>query len=83
MSTFKFDLLFSGPGGETMVSILIEFHKFWAYENRETMVVDSNAEEQHQLPPPPVAGNGSSSSPTVVGQPAPPPLPSQQPSPVI
>lgn len=24
-----------------MVSILIEFHKFWAYENRETMVVES------------------------------------------
>lgn len=29
--------------GETVVSILIEFHKFWAYENREAMVA---AEEQ-------------------------------------
>lgn len=30
-----------------MVSILIEFHKFWAYENREAMVVDStNTEEE-------------------------------------
>lgn len=34
--------------GETVVSILIEFHKFWAYENRETMVADTTgaAEEQ-------------------------------------
>lgn len=31
-----------------MVSILIEFHKFWAYENREAMVVESNVEEQQQ-----------------------------------
>lgn len=38
------DLINSGQG-ETMVSILIEFHKFWAYENREAMVVDSNAED--------------------------------------
>ncbi|XP_037049897.1 serine/threonine-protein phosphatase 2A regulatory subunit B'' subunit gamma-like [Bradysia coprophila] len=34
------DLINSGQG-DTIVSILIEFHKFWAYENRETMVVES------------------------------------------
>lgn len=38
------DVIDSGQG-ETMVSILIEFHKFWAYENREAMIVDSNVEE--------------------------------------
>lgn len=27
--------------GDTVVSILIEFHKFWAYENRESMIVDT------------------------------------------
>lgn len=40
------DIIDSGQG-ETMTSILIEFHKFWAYENREAMVFDSNIEE-HQ-----------------------------------
>lgn len=40
------DLIDSGQG-DTMVSILIEFHKFWAYENREAMVVDTSNEE-HQ-----------------------------------
>lgn len=38
------DIIDSGQG-ETMVSILIEFHKFWAYENREAMVIDSNLED--------------------------------------
>lgn len=28
--------------GETVISILIEFHKFWAYENREVIVVDTS-----------------------------------------
>lgn len=45
------DLIASGHG-ETVVSILIEFHKFWAYENREVMVTDStasNGEETHNL----------------------------------
>ncbi|KAL1380604.1 hypothetical protein pipiens_014060 [Culex pipiens pipiens] len=45
------DLIVSGHG-ETVVSILIEFHKFWAYENREVMVTDStasNGEETHNL----------------------------------
>lgn len=44
------DLINSGQG-ETMVSILIEFHKFWAYENREAMVVDSNAEDAQATAP--------------------------------
>lgn len=35
-----------------MVSILIEFHKFWAYENREAMVVDSNVDESHVVASP-------------------------------
>lgn len=34
--------------GETVVSILIEFQKFWAYENREAMVVESTNEEPQQ-----------------------------------
>lgn len=42
------DIINSGQG-ETMVSILIEFHKFWAYENREAMVVDSNIEEHQSV----------------------------------
>lgn len=42
------DIIDSGQG-ETMVSILIEFHRFWTYENREAMVVDSNIEEQSTL----------------------------------
>lgn len=42
------DIIDSGQG-ETMVSILIEFHKFWAYENREAMVVDSNIEENQSI----------------------------------
>lgn len=42
------DIIDSGQG-ETMVSILIEFHKFWAYENREAMVVDSNIEEHQSI----------------------------------
>lgn len=29
-----------------MISILIEFHKFWAYENREVMIVDSTSTEE-------------------------------------
>lgn len=28
-----------------MVSILIEFHGFWAYENREAMSADSGTNE--------------------------------------
>lgn len=40
-------LLFCSGQGDTMASILIEFHKFWAYENREAMVVEANNEE-HQ-----------------------------------
>jgi serine/threonine-protein phosphatase 2A regulatory subunit B''/actin-binding protein anillin len=34
------DLVNSGHG-DTVVSILIEFHKFWTYENREVMISDS------------------------------------------
>lgn len=34
--------------GETVVSILIEFQKFWAYENREAMVLESANEEPQQ-----------------------------------
>ncbi|KAF7998211.1 hypothetical protein HCN44_009609 [Aphidius gifuensis] len=37
------DLLTCGQG-ETMISILIEFHGFWAYENREAMSADSGDE---------------------------------------
>jgi len=36
--------------GDTMVSILIEFHGFWAYENREAMAAsdpDSGDESSH------------------------------------
>lgn len=39
------DLIECGQG-ETVVSILIEFHKFWAYENREVMVTDNPASEE-------------------------------------
>lgn len=42
------DIVESGQG-DTMVSILIEFHKFWAYENREAIIVDSNIEHQSTL----------------------------------
>lgn len=31
-----------------MVSILIEFHGFWAYENREAMAAD-NSDESSQI----------------------------------
>lgn len=37
---------FSGQG-DTMVSILIEFHGFWAYENREAMAADNGDESSH------------------------------------
>ncbi|XP_023288521.1 serine/threonine-protein phosphatase 2A regulatory subunit B'' subunit gamma-like [Orussus abietinus] len=37
------DLLSCGQG-DTMVSILIEFHGFWAYENREAMAADTGDE---------------------------------------
>ncbi|XP_011494635.1 PREDICTED: serine/threonine-protein phosphatase 2A regulatory subunit B'' subunit gamma-like [Ceratosolen solmsi marchali] len=40
------DLLSCGKG-DTMVSILIEFHCFWAYENREAMAIDSGDESSH------------------------------------
>lgn len=30
-----------------MVSILIEFHGFWAYENREAMAADTGDESSH------------------------------------
>lgn len=33
--------------GDTMVSILIEFHGFWAYENREAMAADNGDESSH------------------------------------
>lgn len=33
------NFVYSGQGS-TMVSILIEFHGFWAYENREAMAAD-------------------------------------------
>lgn len=33
--------------GDTMVSILIEFHGFWAYENREAMAADTGDESSH------------------------------------
>lgn len=36
--------------GETVISILIEFHKFWAYENREVIVVDTNNAPVSQSP---------------------------------
>jgi serine/threonine-protein phosphatase 2A regulatory subunit B'' len=36
------DLINCGQG-ETVMSILIEFHKFWAYENREAYVADAPA----------------------------------------
>lgn len=35
------DLLASGQG-DTFVSILIEFHVFWAYENREAVSAESS-----------------------------------------
>ncbi|GLV36278.1 Leukocyte-antigen-related-like [Carabus blaptoides fortunei] len=38
------DLLSCGQG-DTMISILIEFHGFWAYENREAMSADSGTNE--------------------------------------
>lgn len=40
------DLIRCGQG-ETVISILIEFHRFWSYENREAIVADvsSNSEE--------------------------------------
>lgn len=34
------DLINCGQG-DTVVSILIEFHKFYAYENRESLIVDT------------------------------------------
>ncbi|XP_015592410.1 serine/threonine-protein phosphatase 2A regulatory subunit B'' subunit gamma isoform X3 [Cephus cinctus] len=40
------DLLSCGQG-DTMVSILIEFHGFWAYENREAMAADTGDETSH------------------------------------
>ncbi|XP_072754292.1 serine/threonine-protein phosphatase 2A regulatory subunit B'' subunit gamma-like [Anoplolepis gracilipes] len=40
------DLLSCGQG-DTMVSILIEFHGFWAYENREAMAADTGDESSH------------------------------------
>ncbi|XP_052860392.1 serine/threonine-protein phosphatase 2A regulatory subunit B'' subunit gamma-like [Anopheles cruzii] len=42
------DMLNCGHG-ETVVSILIEFHKFWAYENREVMVTSAGSEEANSL----------------------------------
>uniref|UniRef100_A0A182YD94 Serine/threonine-protein phosphatase 2A regulatory subunit B'' subunit gamma n=1 Tax=Anopheles stephensi TaxID=30069 RepID=A0A182YD94_ANOST len=42
------DLINCGHG-ETVVSILIEFHKFWAYENREVMVTSTTSEDTHNL----------------------------------
>jgi serine/threonine-protein phosphatase 2A regulatory subunit B'' len=36
------DLVSCGQG-ETVMSILIEFHRFWSYENRETMVAVADA----------------------------------------
>lgn len=42
-------ILYSGQG-ETVVSILVEFHRFWSYENRESMIADAtNVEEAQQL----------------------------------
>lgn len=35
------DLLVCGQA-ETFVSILIEFHSFWTYENREAVTADPN-----------------------------------------
>ncbi|KAG8041784.1 hypothetical protein G9C98_007088 [Cotesia typhae] len=40
------DLLACGQG-DTMISILIEFHGFWAYENREAMAADTGEESSH------------------------------------
>ncbi|XP_033208559.1 serine/threonine-protein phosphatase 2A regulatory subunit B'' subunit gamma-like isoform X2 [Belonocnema kinseyi] len=40
------DLLSCGQG-DTMVSILIEFHGFWAYENREAMAADNGDDSSH------------------------------------
>uniref|UniRef100_A0A182JVB6 Serine/threonine-protein phosphatase 2A regulatory subunit B'' subunit gamma n=1 Tax=Anopheles christyi TaxID=43041 RepID=A0A182JVB6_9DIPT len=42
------DLIRCGHG-ETVVSILIEFHKFWAYENREVMVTSTASDDTHNL----------------------------------
>ncbi|XP_053660690.1 serine/threonine-protein phosphatase 2A regulatory subunit B'' subunit gamma-like [Anopheles marshallii] len=42
------DLISCGHG-ETVVSILIEFHKFWAYENREVMVTSTASDDTHNL----------------------------------
>ncbi|XP_055372665.1 serine/threonine-protein phosphatase 2A regulatory subunit B'' subunit gamma-like [Condylostylus longicornis] len=41
------DLINCGQA-ETIVSILIEFHKFWAYENREAIVIETNPDETPQ-----------------------------------
>lgn len=38
------DLISCGQG-ETVVSILIEFHRFWSYENRESVVSDATSVE--------------------------------------
>lgn len=39
------DLLACGQG-DTVLSILVEFHGFWAYENRETIGSDSTASDE-------------------------------------
>lgn len=46
---FKFYIIFAhfSGQGDTMVSILIEFHGFWAYENREAMAADTGDESSH------------------------------------
>lgn len=49
---------FSSGQGETVISILIEFHKFWAYDNREAIAGDANNADDH-APPPPVHEHGS------------------------
>lgn len=71
MSQFNVNDVFAfvcfGSGqGETVISILIEFHKFWAYDNREAIAGDTNHADEHnqtndpatvsavQPPPPPL-----------------------------
>lgn len=42
------DLINCGQG-DTMISILIEYHGFWAYENRESMAADVGSENSHRV----------------------------------
>ncbi|XP_044727195.1 serine/threonine-protein phosphatase 2A regulatory subunit B'' subunit gamma-like [Chrysoperla carnea] len=42
------DLISCGQG-DTMISILIEYHGFWAYENREAIAADVGGDDSHRV----------------------------------